>query len=113
MVSYKKWGRKYTVPAHLAPEKPTRAEKKRAARTSRYFARARAANDAPPTLPGPSPSFLYATTGLTRDELKATQDARMAKAEARKLKQAAVAQAKAAAAGAGSSKGAAQAQQSS
>jgi hypothetical protein len=51
------------VPEELAPSKPTRAEKKTAARRARYFGHARAANDAPVATAPPSAGYVYATTG--------------------------------------------------
>jgi hypothetical protein len=37
-VTYKKFGRKYTVPAELAPETPTAQQRKVAFKKRRYFA---------------------------------------------------------------------------
>lgn len=56
-VTYKKFGRKYTVAPELAPTEPTRAQRKRAASTARFFARARALQQAPPTLPPPNARY--------------------------------------------------------
>lgn len=56
-VTYKKFGRKYTVAPELAPQAPTRAERKRAQATQRFFARARALQQAPPTLPPPNARY--------------------------------------------------------
>ena len=47
-VTYKKFGRKYTVPASMAPEKPTRAEMKRKAKTRIFFAKAAGLAAKPP-----------------------------------------------------------------
>ena len=63
MVTFKKFGRKYTVRGDRAPEAPTRAQKKREAKTARFFGRAAARMDAPPTLPKPSAAYVWATTG--------------------------------------------------
>jgi large subunit ribosomal protein L47 len=56
-VTYKKFGRKYTVEPERAPKEPTRAQRKRAASTQRFFARARALQQAPPTLPAPNARY--------------------------------------------------------
>ena len=62
-VTFKRFGRKYTVSEqHPAPASPTRAERARADRTRRYFARAQKLQAAAPTLPQ-SKSFAFATTG--------------------------------------------------
>lgn len=63
-VTYKKFGRTYTVPIDQAPEKPTRQQKKVMAKTRKYFNKARAMTEAPPTLPSKSSAFVYATTGV-------------------------------------------------
>ncbi len=60
-MTFKKFGRKYTATEeHPAPEAPTRAERTRADKTRRFFARARALQAAPPTLPA-SKALAYAT----------------------------------------------------
>lgn len=38
-VTYKQYGRSYTVPVEMAPEKPTRQQRKVAAKTARYYSR--------------------------------------------------------------------------
>jgi ribosomal protein L29 len=64
MVTYKKFGRKYTVPEEDAPKEPTRQEIKRAARTSRYFTKARAMMNAPPALAPKSAGLLWAKNAV-------------------------------------------------
>ena len=64
MVTYKKFGRKYTVPEEDAPTEPTRQELKRAARTSRYFTKARAMMNAPPALAPKSAGLLWAKNAI-------------------------------------------------
>lgn len=63
LVTYKKFGRKYTVPEGKAPSKPTQAEKKRKARSAGYFASRKALLDAPPSLPRAGGKFVWATKG--------------------------------------------------
>lgn len=62
-VTYKKYGRKYTVPAARAPEKPTAAQRKREARDAAFFARRSAMLKAEPTLAPPSAAYTWATQG--------------------------------------------------
>jgi hypothetical protein len=63
MVTYKKFGRKYTVPEREAPTKPTQAERKRKARSAGYFASRKALLDAPLSLPKAGAKFVWATKG--------------------------------------------------
>jgi hypothetical protein len=61
-VTYKKFGRKYEVkPGEEVPE--TRASKRRAYKTKKFFARARAELLKPPTLPTANEGYTWATTG--------------------------------------------------
>jgi hypothetical protein len=64
-VTYKKFGRKYTVPADEAPEVPTAAQVKRIRSKGRYLSRIRALAQAAPTAPETSPGLVFATTGKT------------------------------------------------
>ena len=63
MVTFKKFGRKYTVPVENAPTEPTRAQKKREANNTRYFKGARAQAESPPQLPPSPPNYEWALTG--------------------------------------------------
>ena len=63
MVTFKKFGRKYTVAPELAPTSPTRAQRKRSANTQRFFARARALQGAEPKLPPQNARYAFATRG--------------------------------------------------
>ncbi len=63
MVTFKKFGRKYTVPEADAPATPTRAQRRSEAGSRAFFARARAAAAAPPVLAPPTPGFAFATAG--------------------------------------------------
>jgi hypothetical protein len=71
-VTYKKFGRKYVVPADQAPEVPTAAERKRIASKGRYLKGLRALAQTPAAEPEASPGFLFATTAKdaakTREE---------------------------------------------
>jgi hypothetical protein len=73
MVTYKKFGRKYTVPEEEAPQEPTRQEMKRAARTSRYFTKARAMMNALPALAPKSAGMLWAKKAIPIQESIATE----------------------------------------
>ena len=64
MVTFKKFGRKYTVPPELAPQTPTRAQRKRSAATQRFFTRARTLQAAEPKLPSQNARFAFATQGV-------------------------------------------------
>ena len=70
MVTFKKFGRKYTVPEEDAPTEPTRAQKKREAKNIRYFKGAAAKAASPPELPPSPPGFAFATTGKGPAPLK-------------------------------------------
>lgn len=65
-VTYKKFGRKYTVqPGEDVPS--TRASRKAASKKRRFFSRARDALAAPPTLPAENRGFAWATRGVRAD----------------------------------------------
>lgn len=61
-MTFKKFGRKYTVDEADAPP-PTRAAKKRNDKQRMFFARATATMAAPPKLPAENAGFVWATTG--------------------------------------------------
>ena len=73
MVTFKKFGRKYTLPEEDAPTAPTRAQRKRESKNARYFAGARARAAAPPQLPGVSAGYAWATEGRGPEPLRAAR----------------------------------------
>ncbi len=70
MVTYKKFGREYTVPEEDAPLFPTRATRLTIAKRGRYIKRAAALLRAPPMPVAESPTFVYATKGTPVTERK-------------------------------------------
>ena len=70
MVTYKKFGRKYTIPQDQVTDNLPKSMKKRIANTGTYYKRIKQLNNAPPMPVQPSPSYIYGTTGVTSKEQK-------------------------------------------